>query len=261
MDVKCHNPSRACTSTSYSAPKTASRGFPTKFAPHCMPTWELCWRTVHARPRLSIQSPTMCTSFLTLPERLHLAMSWRMLKNTRQNGLRRKAGNLRRLRGRADMARFPFRKAWWTKFGNISTTNRTTTASRRFKRSSEGFWYATAFRMMNDMCGIEPSKLSRPFRAHGSCYNALPRALPWAGMSRPVGAGDMLCHPIGYEFDRSNWERNEHIVANAATCHEGPAFAEMRFTAPKGRFIPAQGNALGKGSVWGQKGGMINAIS
>jgi len=59
------------------------------------------------------------------------------------------------------------------------------------------------------MCGIE--LLKHPFGVCDFYYGPFPRALPWAGIKRPFGAGNI-----------------------------------PQFLTPKGCFIPAQGNALGK---------------
>lgn len=76
---------------------------------------------------------------------------------------------------------------------NTSPVNVNIIRTRHFKTDTGRFWRGIKSRMMNGMFGIDP-KGSRtggdPSGLKKMC-TIVPRALPWAGMDRPVGAGLM----------------------------------------------------------------------
>jgi hypothetical protein len=62
---------------------------------------------------------------------------------------------------------------------------KTITGKNRFRKNTGHFLNGIRWRLMSDMFGIRP-----PLQGWESYRVMVPRALPWADMVRPVGAGE-----------------------------------------------------------------------
>ncbi len=68
-------------------------------------------------------------------------------------------------------------------FAITSRARRNITGKNRFRRNTVCFWNDMGLDTMNGMFGTRS-----PFQGFGFLRGIVPRALPWAGLDRPVGA-------------------------------------------------------------------------
>ena len=151
----CPNPSHASTSTSFSAPRTASESFPTGFAIRSMLTWPPCCKTLAAIPCSSTLSKTTFTSSLNWPAPSPLVQPWRMSKKRLPNGSRRKAVSSPDSRGRQVMERLRSPNPTYPPSVNTSQTSGNIIAKNRFRRNTGHFWNGIRSPSMSGMSGID----------------------------------------------------------------------------------------------------------
>ena len=185
--IPCLNLSRVSTSILSSAPSTASNSLPMQYGIRCTPTWPPCSKTWAAILCSSTPWRIMFTFFLNFPAPYRSARRWKRSKNPLPNGLKRRGMNLLTLRGRQVMVPLPSVNPTLPPSANTLRTNRNTTAKKHFRRNTVCSLKGMGWCLMNDMSGIERQNGS-PFQGCWILFVPFPRALPWAGISRPVGA-------------------------------------------------------------------------
>ena len=185
--IPCLNLSRVSTSILSSAPSTASTSLQTLCEIRCTPTWPPCCKTWAAILCSSTPWRIMFTFFLNFPAPYRSARRWKRSKNPLPNGLKHREMNLLALRGRQVMVPLPSVNPTLPPSANTLRTNRNTTAKKHFRRNTGCSLKGMGWCLMNDMSGIERQNRS-PFQGCLILFVPVPRALPWAGISRPVGA-------------------------------------------------------------------------
>ena len=151
----CPNPSHASTSTSFSAPRTASESFPTGFAIRSMLTWPPFCKTLDVLPCSSTLSKTTFTSSLNWPAPSPLVQPWRMSKKRPPNGSRRKAVSSPDSRGRQVMEHLRSPNPTCPPSVNTSQTSGNIIAKNRFRRNTGHFWNGIRSPSMSGMSGID----------------------------------------------------------------------------------------------------------
>ena len=185
--IPCLNLSRVSISILSSAPSTASTSSPMLCEIRCTPTWPPCSKTWAAILCSSTPWRIMFTCFLNFPAPYRSARRWKRSKNPLPNGLKHREMNLLALRGRQVMVPLPSVNPTLPPSANTLRTNRNTTAKKHFRRNTVCSLKGMGWCLMNDMSGIERQNGS-PFQGCWILFVPVPRALPWAGISRPVGA-------------------------------------------------------------------------
>ena len=185
--IPCLNLLRVSTSILSSVPSTASTSLPMQYGIRCTPTWPPCSKTWAAILCSSTPWRIMFTFFLNFPAPYRSARRWKRSKNPLPNGLKRRGMNLLTLRGRQVMVPLPSVNPTLPPSANTLRTNRNTTAKKHFRRNTVCSLKSMGWCLMNDMSGIERQNGS-PFQGCWILFVPVPRALPWAGISRPVGA-------------------------------------------------------------------------
>lgn len=189
--IPCLNLSRVSISILSSAPSTASTSSPMLCEIRCTPTWPPCSKTWAAILCSSTPWRIMFTFFLNFPAPYRSARRWKRSKNPLPNGLKHREMNLLALRGRQVMVPLPSVNPTLPPSANTLRTNRNTTAKKHFRRNTVCSLKGMGWCLMNDMSGIERQNGS-PFQGCWILLVPVPRALPWAGISRPVAPSGLL---------------------------------------------------------------------
>ena len=124
----------------------------------------------------------------------------------RPSGSRPKQRNWRVLRGNQGMECLPFPNRTSRPSANTSLVSVSITDTRRFRRNTANSSKGIVSLMARDMYGIDPQNHRHWVALSGlEWLNAItPRALPWAGINRPVGAG--ISRRVGAGLIESNLE-------------------------------------------------------
>ena len=189
--IPCLNLLRVSTSILSSAPSTASNSLPMLCEIRYTPTWPPFSKTWAAILCSSTPWRIMFTFFLNFPAPYRSAKRWKRSKNPLPNGLKRRGMNLLTLRGRQVMVPLPSVNPTLPPSANTLRTNRNTTAKKHFRRNTVCSLKGMGWCLMNDMSGIERQNGS-PFQGCWILLVPVPRALPWAGISRPVAPSGLL---------------------------------------------------------------------
>ena len=188
---RCPNPSPESTFTSFSAQKTENRLFPIPFVARFMPILPQCFKTSVVLPCSSIQSKTIFICSSIYPARWQLAKRSKMSKSPLPSGSKRKEQIWEISRGNqvTELSLFPSRTS--RPSGITLPGSESITASRRFRKSIDSSSNGIPSPMTRDMYGIDLQVVHDWIALSGLKWgNSIkPRALPWAGMDRPVGAG------------------------------------------------------------------------
>ncbi len=188
---RCPNPSPESTFTSFSAQKTENRLFPIPFVARFMPILPQCFKTSVVLPCSSIQSKTIFICSSIYPARWQLAKRSKMSKSPLPSGSKRKEQIWEISRGNqvTELSLFPSRTS--SPSGITLPGSESITASRRFRKSIDSSSNGIPSPMTRDMYGIDLQVVHDWIALSGLKWgNSIkPRALPWAGMDRPVGAG------------------------------------------------------------------------
>jgi hypothetical protein len=166
-----------------------------------------CCITLVALPCSSTRWKIMPTFSSIFPAPCPSVRPSRTSKRPRPNGSRPKDRSSRVSPGNPVTGRSPYPNPTSKPCANTSPTNGNITARNRFRRNTGSFLNDTASRSTSDMCGIEwrgavsanvrgglcPASQANWTAPSGLCsfVDAIPRALPWAGMGRRVAAPEI----------------------------------------------------------------------
>ena len=153
---RCPNPSRVCTSISFSAPNTANDVCMTPCVIHCIDTWRRSCRIWVALPSSSIPSKTTFIFYSNWAGLSQSAQPWKRSRRLPQNGSRPRAMNLPRLHGRPDMGLSRFRNPMSLPSAITSPGSKSTIGRNHFKTSIGPSLNVTGLFSTSDMSGTNP---------------------------------------------------------------------------------------------------------
>jgi hypothetical protein len=260
----CHSPSRASTSISFSAQKTARGSSPMASAIPFMLTWPLSCKTSVALPCSSTLSKTTFTSSLNWLAPSRSVPLSRMSKRHLPNGLKHRPVSLPDLRGRQVTERSPSPNPTCQPSVNTSRTSSNIIGKNRSRRNTGRFWSDTKLPSMNGMCGIDATIWVAP-SGLDSFSMPNPGRCPGLAWRCPFGAQEGAASQAPTERNHArnvrafdpifpNWNalRSEMSFSKAPTGRhhtslgQRPRFwATSPITAPTGRSISSPGQRPG----------------
>jgi len=266
----CHNPLRACISTSFSAPRTESGFCAIPFAHPSTHTWPRFFKTWAARHNSSIPWKTTPIFFLICRAPWPSVRWLKTSKNRHQSGSKRRDRNTPVLRGKEDTGPLPLANPTCRPFANTSPTSANIIVSKRFRKNTGRFWNAIESPLTNVTFGIRtPLQGFEMLFVRQPRALALPRALPWAVLGCPFGAdgpapkmrfgqnpGQTGGHPSFHLTPRTRCNPSPEQTVRPVSPYEAPTAGPSHspstgrhpafHTAPKARPNPSPGQRPGK---------------